>query len=135
MIASILPGRIRARVAPGTPPAVVEALREAVASAAPGGAVDYAPRSGGLLITWDAAPEPDAAVLVAVRRVAGPEAKGPRPVNWPSMRTVKRGMAVSLGVALAALAVRNERTHIWAGGAFSVLLARHLFVYRKRLFK
>ncbi|MFP5238877.1 MAG: hypothetical protein ACLGQW_03510 [Acidobacteriota bacterium] len=137
MLTSILPGRIRARLEPGYPPAALEALRTALSKACARVAVKYNPRSNSLLVTYPAGPERDRAVRAALAAhtvPAAPACAGKTP-RWPSMRTVKQGMAVSLGLALASLALRSERAHAWAGGAFAALLARHLYVYRKRLFK
>ena len=152
MFDSVLPGRIRARLPQGVDARTQDGIRTALGKAASGACMTYNPRSGGLLVTWPPGPKRDAAVLRVIEahvkkdvsETAGPAWAGLARVSemaqgvkipWPAMRTVKQGMAVSLGAALVALAFKSERTHIWAGGAFAALLSRHLYVYRKRLFK
>lgn len=152
MLESVLPGRIRARLPLGLPSETQDAIRAALDKAAAGSCMEYNPRSGGLLVTWQPGPKRDVAVLKVVEAHMSPEAAsaaGPicsgmarvselaKGVNipWPTMKTVKQGMAISLGAALVALAFKSERAHIWAGGAFTALLSRHLYVYRKRVFK
>lgn len=152
MLESVLPGRIRARLPQDLPAETQAAIRAALDKAAAGSCMEYNPRSGSLLVSWQPGPKRDMAVLKVVEANMSPEAAKPAGpicsgmarvselangvnIPWPSMRTVKRGMAASLGVALVALALKSERAHIWAGGAFSALLARHLYVYRKRVFK
>jgi hypothetical protein len=133
MLRSVLPGRIRARLPIELPEDKLAALRAALEKA--GASMVHNPRSGGLLVTWNPGPKRDQAVRKALDAQVKPGAACPTKAGWPTMKTVKQGMAVSLGVALAALAVRSERAHMWAGGAFAALLSRHLYVYRKRLFK
>lgn len=144
MIVSELPGRIRARLSGPLGEQALESLRAAVAKAASGAYVEHNPRSMSVLVVWTPGPRRDAGVRQALqahlKEAAAPAAAGTAcvtlpAIKWPSMKTVKKGMAVSLGVALGALALRSERAHAWAGGAFTLLLARHLYVYRKRLFK
>ncbi|WP_243312565.1 hypothetical protein [Fundidesulfovibrio agrisoli] len=136
MLTSILPGRIRARLEPGFPEHALQALRAALGEAVTGVTLKHNPRSNSLLITYPPGPGHDRAVRKTLEERLAPAAPcAKRSLAWPSMRSVKRGMAASLGLALAALALRNERAHAWAGGAFAALLARHLYVYRKRLFK
>lgn len=137
MYASILPGRIRARLEPGFPQARLEELRAALSKAAAGLVLTHNPRSGAILVTYPPGPKRD----LAVRRVLdahleqGAPPKAPLCVKWPSMRVVKQGMAAGLGLAMVSLAFRGERVHALAGGVFLAGLARHLYVYRKRLFK
>jgi len=152
MLESVLPGRIRARLPQNLPAETLDVIRAALDKAAAGSRMEYNPRSGGLLVIWQPGPKRDVAVLKVVEAHMAPEAAsatGPlsagiarvsEPANgvnipWPTMKTVKQGMAVSLGAALVALAFKSERAHIWAGGAFAALLSRHLYVYRKRVFK
>lgn len=142
MIVSELPGRIRVRLQKGLDDQALEALRASVGKAASGAKVEHNPLSGSLLVTWTPGPKRDAGVRQALQEVVAASACPPKTgvpglplLKWPAMKTVKQGMAVSLGVALTALAFRSERVHAYAGGAFSLLLARHLYVYRKRLFK
>jgi len=152
MLQSVLPGRIRARLPQGLPAETLDVIRASLDKAAAGSHMEYNPRSGGLLVTWQPGPKRDVAVLKVVEAHMTPEtASAPGPLSagiarvseladgvkipWPTMKTVKQGMAVSLGAALVALAFKSERAHIWAGGAFAALLSRHLYVYRKRVFK
>ena len=132
---SVLPGRIRARLSANMPQEEVGSLQASLEKAAAGSRMEYNPRSGGLLVTWTPGPKRDAAVAKVVQAHVKPAAACPTKLGWPAMKTVKQGMALSLGVAFTALAFRSERAHIWAGGAFAALLSRHLYVYRKRLFK
>ncbi len=137
MYASILPGRIRLRLEPGFSPARLDELRAALGKAAAGLVMTHNPRSGGLLLTYPPGPKRD----LAVRRVLdahleqGATPRPPLALKWPGMRVVKQGMAASLGLAVVSLAFRSERAHAVAGGVFLAGLARHLYVYRKRLFK
>ena len=135
MLQSVLPGRIRARLPLNVPQDEVDSLGAALEKAASGSTVQYNPRSGSLLVTWTPGPKRDAAVLKALSARVKTAAACPTKTGWPPMKTVKQGMALSLGVALTALAFKSERVHIWAGGAFAALLSRHLYMYRKRLFK
>jgi len=152
MLESVLPGRIRARLPQGLPAETLNDIRASLDKAAAGSCMEYNPRSGGLLVSWQPGPKRDVAVLKVVEAHMTPEAaSAPGSISagiarvselangmnipWPAMKTVKQGMAVSLGAALVALAFKSERAHMWAGGAFAALLSRHLYVYRKRVFK
>lgn len=152
MLESVLPGRIRARLPQGLPDETLGTIRASLDKAAAGSCMEYNPRSGGMLVTWQPGPKRDVAVLKVVEAHMTPEAaSAPGPIcagiarvselangviiPWPAMKTVKQGMALSLGAALVALAFKSERAHIWAGGAFAALLSRHLYVYRNRVFK
>lgn len=135
MLRSVLPGRIRAYLCASIPQEQIDSLRASLEKAAPGAHMQYNPRSGGLLVTWKPGSKRDAAVLMVIeaQRVSVPSCSVK--LTWTTMKTVKQGMALSLGVALTALAFRSERVHMWAGGAFAALLSRHLYVYRKRILK
>ncbi|MBR9982565.1 MAG: hypothetical protein KFF50_16155 [Desulfatitalea sp.] len=50
-----------------------------------------------------------------------------------TMRLVKRGMLVSLGISLLLGAADRKTSHIASGTVFVALLGYHLYVYRKRL--
>ena len=139
MFTSILPGRVRARLPLDMPESKLEDFRAALAGAALEMKARHNPRSAGLLVTWKPGPRRDAAVMRVLRSRVPASAKGasatPSAVTMPSMKTVNKGMAASLGVALMALAFRSGRAHMWAGGVFALFLGRHLYVYRRRLFK
>ncbi|MBI4806854.1 MAG: hypothetical protein HY795_16685 [Desulfovibrio sp.] len=135
MLRSVLPGRIRAHLGAGMPMEEIDSLQASLEKAAPGAQIHYNPRSGGLLVTWKPGVKRDAAVLKAVEAHFKSAPSCSPKLTWPTMKTVKQGMALSLGVALTSLAFRSERVHMWAGGAFAALLSRHLYVYRKRIFK
>jgi hypothetical protein len=113
----------------------IDSLQASLEKAAPGSRIQYNPRSGGLLVTWKPGAKRDAAVLKVVEVQSKSVPSNSAKLTWPTMKTVKQGMALGLGVALTALVFRSERVHMWAGGAFAALLSRHLYVYRKRIFK
>ncbi|WP_027191097.1 hypothetical protein [Fundidesulfovibrio putealis] len=152
MLESVLPGRIRARLPQGLPAETQAAIRAALDKAAAGSCMEYNPRSGSLLVSWQPGPKRDVAVLKVVEANMSPEAAKPAGsicsgmarmselangvnIPWPAMKTVKKGMLLSLGAALTALVFKSERTHYLAGGVFVALLLRHTHVYRKRMFK
>lgn len=136
MIVSVLPGRVRLRLPAGEQKDKTGTLRAELARTAAEVRVGHNPRSGGLLVTWKPGPKRDAAVMrILESHVPAGRQPSQAPLCMPSMKTVKKGMSVSLAAALLALACRSERAHMWAGGMFAVFLSRHLYVYRKRLFK
>lgn len=152
MLESVLPGRIRARLPLGLPLETQATIRASLDKAAAGSCMEYNPRSGSLLVSWQPGPKRDVAVLKVVEAHMSPQvasAAGPigsgmarvselaKGVNipWPAMKTVKKGMLLSLGTALTALVFKSERTHYLAGGVFVALLLRHTHVYRKRMYK
>jgi hypothetical protein len=51
------------------------------------------------------------------------------------MGQIKRGMSASLLTSLGLAVMRREGGHAMMGGVFLGLLARHLWVYRKRFWK
>ncbi|MFP5223610.1 MAG: hypothetical protein ACLGSA_15065 [Acidobacteriota bacterium] len=158
MLESVLPGRIRVRLPQHLAHKTQDTIRTALDKAAAGSCMEYNPRSGSLLVTWQSSPKRDAAVRKVLETHMASEmhatqeahpaasplgtglarvselAKGVN-IPWPAMKTVKKGMLISLGTALTALAFKSERIHYLAGGTFVALLLRHVHVYRRRMFK
>lgn len=144
MITSQVPGRIRLRPASPLAAQTVERLLEAIRLHAPSATLQTAPASGSMLLTFQERQATPA--VAAVIRDMSPawtpkqnqtlaRKNAQSTFALPSMRTVKRGMVVSLGASLALVAAGSERGHAIAGGVFTALLARHVWVYRRRLLK
>lgn len=140
MISHAIPGRIRLRHPSPLSQADLDALAQRIRELAPSAVLEHDPRTLGTLILFqekDAGPGlEDMLGAVRERVPAGACAARDWSVsNWLTMRRVKRGMAVSLAASLALLAARREDGHALAGGIFLGLLGRHVWVYRKRLWK
>ena len=140
MISHAIPGRIRLRHPAPLSPAALAELTERVRAVAPSAVLEYNPQARSTLVLF-AERELSARVLTLFPRGDG---ASPRParaaialpgLRWPRMRQVKRGMTVSLLASLGLLAARREGGHAAMGGIFLGLLARHLWVYRQRIWK
>lgn len=147
MIVHAIPGRLRLRHAQALTEPALESLAERIRAVAPSAVVEHTPATRGTLVRYeekDRAPElmallAEPADLAGVmptsqRRSCGPSSRKGA-LRWPAMRQIKQGMALSLGASLGLAAMRRERGHAVAGGVFLGLLARHLWVYRRRLWK
>jgi hypothetical protein len=135
MISHMTPGRIRLRHAAPLTQAALEALARHIRSVAPSAVLKHTPQTSGTLVLFD---EKELSSRVLALFTSGEKVS--RPANlparcWPPMRQIKRGMAVSLLAFLGLLVVRREGAHAAMGGVFLSLLARHLWVYRKRIWK
>jgi hypothetical protein len=139
MISHVLPGRIRLRhAAPITPESLAE-LTAQVQSVVPSGLLNHNPQTRSTLILFE---EKDLTSQVLALFPPGLKAVCPvsKPVGlhalrWPHMRQVKRGMTLSLLTSLGLLVMRREGSHAAIGGIFLGFLGRHLWVYRKRIWK
>jgi hypothetical protein len=140
MISHAIPGRIRLRHTSPLSQTDIDDLALRIRELAPSAVLEHDPRTLGTLILFE---EKEAGSGIADLVGAGQEraaapACTPRDWSvsrWLTMRRVKRGMAVSLTASLALLAARREDGHALAGGVFLALLGRHVWVYRKRLWK
>lgn len=138
MICHALPGRLRLRCHTPIATADLDNLAKRIKALAPSAQIDYTPQTGSVLILY-AEKEQHRQVLAlcnqslphpAPAKMSGP----PKPaLRWPPMKAIKRGMSVSLLASLALLAAGSERGHAITGSVFLALLARHTWVYRKRL--
>lgn len=140
MISHAIPGRIRLRHTSPLSQADLDDLALRIREFAPSAVLEHDPRTLGTLVLFE---EKEVSSRLEGMLGAGQErvaqvACAPRDwtfSRWLTMRRVKRGMAVSLAAAMAMLAVRREGGHALAGGVFLSLLGRHVWVYRKRLWK
>lgn len=132
MIVSAIPGRIRLRL---TDTAGAHAMARTLADTAGVLETVLNPRTGSLLVRYD----PSLLSLDRLKPLLGGAApSSPPPGNThrrraDTMRLVKRGMLVSLGISLLLGAADRKTAHIASGAAFVALLGYHLYVYRKRL--
>lgn len=140
MISHAIPGRIRLRHTSPLSRTDLDDLALRIRELAPSAVLEHDPRTLGTLILFQ---EKEAGARLADMLGAGQE-RGTVPAcaprdwgvsRWLTMRRVKRGMAVSLAASLTLLAARREGGHALAGGIFLSLLGRHVWVYRKRLWK
>ncbi len=140
MISHAIPGRIRLRHTSPLSQTDIDDLALRIRELAPSAVLEHDPRTLGTLILFE---EKEASSGIADLVGTGQErtaAPACTPLDWSvsrwlTMRRVKRGMAVSLTASLALLAARREDGHALAGGVFLALLGRHVWVYRKRLWK
>lgn len=144
VFASVLPGRIRLRH-----PLLRDAVRhrDLAARLRPLAVVDGNPVVGSLLLRFDPA-DPDAeariraevaAVLPSTSVPAAPSPSPPRrkrkrSAKWDVNRIAKLGAVASLALSLAALG-GSKRLHAQAGAVFVVLMAVHMAVHRRHLFR
>ena len=138
MITHAIPGRIRFRHGSSLPESRLDELIQGIRDLAPSSTIEINPGTGSILIRF---PEKAAgpAILKLLETQAGaaqpPARQGRKGPAWPHMRHIKRGLAVSLAASLGLLAVRRDAGHAVMGGVFLGLLARHVWVYRKRMWK
>jgi len=137
MITHAIPGRIRFRH--GTPMTEerLEQLVKGILDLAPSATVERNSGTGSILIRFlenEAGPAIQE-LLGAGGGPVGANCPGRNVLAWPPMKQIKRGMALSLAASLGFLAARREGGHALLGGVFLGLLARHAWVYRKRLWK
>ncbi len=148
-IVSSLPGRLRLRHPALRRRSVAAEVAAALAGRPGMRSAEANPRTGGLLITWDAAllplAEAEAAALAALAAASGgkTEAAPATEIRSPPRRrfaaTYRRirvpvnvGMLVTLGGSVVALAA-SRRAHAALGVAHLGFLALHLVQYRRRL--
>jgi hypothetical protein len=137
MITHAIPGRIRLRHPSSPTQDALDELMARIRALAPSATIEHSQRSGASLIRFD---ETEVSGDI-VRMLGGKADSGKTPrvgcavLRWPSMGTIKRGMSFSLVGSLGLLAARREGGHALLGGIFLTLLARHVWVYRKRLWK
>jgi hypothetical protein len=139
MIVHALPGRIRLRHSqpPGSEE-LAQLLRQ-VGAIAPSATLSHSSRSGTTLVEFtEQGRSGEVLALLQTgqcnRAAIAPKRQGTL-CCWPSMTAVKRGMTGSLLATLGLAALRREGGHIIAGGIFLACLSRHLWVYRRRLWK
>ena len=138
MICHALPGRLRLRLHTPLATAELDTLVRAIKALAPSARVDHTPQTGSVLIQYAEKEHHQSIVALCSQSFAPPTPRrtnctGSVDFRWPSMKVIKRGMSVSFLASLALLAGGNERGHAIAGSVFLTLLARHTWVYRKRL--
>ncbi|WP_310601400.1 hypothetical protein [Desulfobulbus sp.] len=139
MITHALPGRIRLRHSrpPGSEE-LAQLLRQ-IGAVAPSATLSHSPRSGTTLIEFTEQTCSGEVLALLQAGSCDRAASAPKRQNglccWPSMTAVKRGMTGSLLATLGLAALRREGGHILAGGIFLACLSRHLWVYRRRLWK
>lgn len=139
MISHAIPGRIRLRHTAPLSPASLAELTLRVQSVVPSGVLNHNPQTCGTLILFEEK-ELTSQVLALFPAEMNAFCPVSRPVNlpalhWPHMRQIKRGMMVSLLTSLGLLVLRREGNHAAIGGIFLGFLGRHLWVYRKRIWK
>lgn len=135
MITHAIPGRIRFRHGTAMTEERLEQLVKGIRDLAPSATVERNPGTGSILIRFL---ENEAGPAILELLGAGPavaNCPGRGVLAWPPMKQIKRGMALSLAASLGLLAARREGGHALLGGVFLGLLARHAWVYRKRLWK
>lgn len=137
MIVSNLPGRVRVRFPRPLTEEEAAMVAQAVKDLDPAAELDFGRRNASLLARCRKDAETGQALCellnAHVARCSSMAASKPKPPETISMATVKKGMTLGLGGSLALLAMRSERGHAIAGGVFLGFLARHLWVYRKRV--
>lgn len=135
MISHSIPGRLRLRHVAPLSGASLEELTARVRAVAPSAMLHYTPQTKSTLIIFEETGlNSKMLALFASEEKTPPPAKPPL-LCWPAMGQIKRGMSASLLTSLGLAVVRREGGHAMMGGVFLGLLARHLWVYRKRLWK
>lgn len=139
-VASSLPGRMRLR-GPALRDAALSARMQArVAGWRHVSSVEANPRTGSLLVHYDAAGlKPDVVAarinkaITGLQRppVSGHEGSSRVRVN----RYAKRGMLVSLTTSLLLAGAGLKRWHALSGGLFVASLAVHLWVHRRHILR
>lgn len=140
MISHAIPGRIRLRHPASLSSVDLAELAVRVRDVAPSAVLEYNPQARSTLVLFQEKelssrvlalfPGKDQASLCP----AGGSSCLPA-VRWPPMRQIKRGMTVSLFASLGLLAARQKDSHGVMGAVFLGLLSRHLWVYRKKIWK
>jgi hypothetical protein len=150
-IVSSIPGRLRLRVAAPGAPAALDRLRSQIEQWEAVGSVAINPRTGSLLVHYDATrltaarleecARAAAATLVRAAAKVGsggtalpPRTHGGTP-RVRANRLAKRGMLASLALSLVLAALGNKRGHWLAGALFLHALAVHLWAHRRHLFR
>jgi hypothetical protein len=151
-IASSVPGRMRLRGAPLHDPSVLDHLSGRIASWRHVAAVEANPRSGSLLVRYDAARLDRACceqralaaaanvlgtthVKVGAGETAQPAPRHGAPSRVKANRWAKRGMLASLATSLLLAAVGSKRWHALTGVLFLHALAVHLWVHRRHILR
>ena len=140
MISHAIPGRIRLRHSASLSLSALADLTARVRAVAPSAVLEHNPRARSTLVLFQEK-ELSSRVLALFPREDRPlpsRNRGAisRPAGcWPHMRQIKRGMTVSLLASLGLLAAGQKGTHGVMGGIFLGLLSRHLWVYRKNIWK
>ncbi len=138
MITHSIPGRIRVRHAAPLTEDALNTLTSDIRKLAPSARVEHNPETCGTLIVFDEKDASPAVVELCGGRedTAAPAGGCPMQqlkIPWPSMRVVKRGMSASLLASMGLLALNREGAHALFGSVFLACLARHAWVYRRRL--
>ena len=145
-VASSVPGRMRLRGERLRDSSVLEQLSGKIARWRHVSAVDANPRTGSLLVHYDAARlKPDVFASRISKAIAGqhrPKAPGasqpPAHGGTPRVRInryAKRGMLISLAASLVLAGAGRKRWHALIGGAFLASLALHLWVHRRHILR
>lgn len=140
MISHAIPGRIRLRHAASLSPAALAELTARVRNVAPSAVLEHNPQARSTLVLFQEKDlNPRVLALFSSKDQASPcPARGSiclPALHWPHMRQIKRGMTVSLLASLGLLAARQKDGHGVLGAVFLGLLSRHLWVYRKKIWK
>lgn len=143
-IASSIPGRIRLRGEALRDAAQCARLRAQVEGWRHVSSVAANPRTGSLLVHYDANrldPTRFAARIIKVAAQASPVLKqAPATAHGGTSRVrvnryAKRGMLVSLAASLLLAGVGLKRWHALTGGLFVASLAVHLWVHRRHVLR
>ncbi|MDR1350389.1 MAG: hypothetical protein LBJ59_06380 [Zoogloeaceae bacterium] len=136
-IAASIPGRMRLRVASGSPDLAKRLSALDVSCRA-----EARPQSGSLLLFYDPARLPQKTLEAVVERLLTPAASEvTRPTRQRHYtrtslrinRYAKYGMLAGLGASLVYAATGSTRAHVWTGAVFVACLGVHLAVHRHRL--
>lgn len=147
-VTSSVPGRLRLRGGQWRAQSVLEQLSGKIAKWRHVSSVDANPRTGSLLVHYDAARlKPDVFASRINKAIAGQHRPSPRnvektaaPAHGGSSRVkvnryAKRGMLLSLTASLLLAGAGLKRWHALTGGAFLASLAVHLWVHRRHILR
>lgn len=150
-IVSSIPGRLRLRVAAPGAPAALDRLRSQIEQWEAVGSVAINPRTGSLLVHYDATRLTAAGLEDRVCSAAATLARAAAKVGsggtalpprthggTPRVRAnrwAKRGMLASLALSLVLAVLGNKRGHWLVGALFLHALAVHLWAHRRHLFR
>ncbi len=151
-IVSSIPGRLRLRGDALHDPVLLRQLSDRVAHWRHVAAVEGNPRTGSLLVHYDAARLDRACceqralaaaanvlgtthVKVSAGETAQPAPRHGAPSRVKANRWAKRGMLASLATSLLLAAVGSKRWHALTGVLFLHALAVHLWVHRRHILR